>query len=1115
MFKLHGMDYHRTPLGTSTAPYRDVWRVGLANTAARRHTERQTSGAFRGGPLVTFTTTVNRLCRWAGVPEQRSRLPVPFPRPCMAAMAPALTDAPAEARHIRLKLAAASSGLSSGSTENNGNTTNLLLSSSVSPPAATANGKRRLPTDPEDGCRTCCCNGKGQPQEPLSLGKLQPLVASYLCSDVAPVAKESLKVQGVLKSHGLLNGSLFHGAEGGEFLLRKALTGGQVKGFVNGGGAVGAGGSAMVPVNGLAKKVAVPSTALPEKGCVATVNGDNAKPPPSGEALLRLSSKSGDVVPLISAPRGDLKHHRESVDGFSRAQDETGLSPASMEVKSEPCGGWMHSSKAAALTETNSDGADLQTAPVPHCPSPTSSLNLEALLQERTQQSRRRHTDISGRLQRLCKRLQVVQAKQVERHVRQQLSGFLDQALTQSSAFSHRADLHEDSLGHFLKGGSVPSELEKLHLSGSTNLRTSEAQFDSDATESSSGGESDVEEEELSRVDIEQRHVKLWRRAEGRFALERASIISRWTWLQAHISDLEYRIRQQADIYRQIRTSKGCVELGDPATSGQIRAGEVEPPISKKGSIESLSQFRSQSDRSGNGFLHSSVTEVTDGKSSLGPDGSCTAARVRPLISCKRRRLIQPSTVQNLNSKRVCCSPSRQCEVNASCVMCGGDRFLPKANLPFERPLVEKAALHDPSIHPTLSLQSDMSLSVQFQRVLKSHWQVRRIEKLKPLKKLSLKHKLSLLSSSSSSTLSKHKFRLSNSHMAAVRLSRHKNRSDKSRRQQAESSMRVPKLDTHTTHTTHTPCRTERLLDRSLNRKRTREPSLDMTESPKLPVDAGSPCPSQSSIQPSTPTSLSRQLSLPTDSSTPLPASSQSGSCSVPIRKRRSENSFDINNIVIPMSVAATTRVEKLQYKEIITPSWREVDVFSRPLAADDDEIAEVEDMSDAAFMQLHQKCEDQERSRWRWTALAPAKRRGSRSYKSLDGRTTPSLSGTNPSTPQPSSPDTGHFHVLQDYGPIPSPLSPPSPDTPCSRDAHTPHSRDAHRLYSEDTRCSTPDCTYEERTVLPWERRSFPLSEDPVAEPEEEPNPHDQSLPLGFQSSHCRAGSESEAYSP
>ncbi|KAI4902407.1 hypothetical protein NFI96_014053 [Prochilodus magdalenae] len=32
MFKLHGMDYHRTPSGTSTAPYRDVWRVGHSHS---------------------------------------------------------------------------------------------------------------------------------------------------------------------------------------------------------------------------------------------------------------------------------------------------------------------------------------------------------------------------------------------------------------------------------------------------------------------------------------------------------------------------------------------------------------------------------------------------------------------------------------------------------------------------------------------------------------------------------------------------------------------------------------------------------------------------------------------------------------------------------------------------------------------------------------------------------------------------------------------------------------------------------------------------------------------------------------------------------------------------
>lgn len=31
-------------------------------------------------------------------------------------------------------------------------------------------------------------------------------------------------------------------------------------------------------------------------------------------------------------------------------------------------------------------------------------------------------------------------------------------------------------------------------------------------------------------------------------------------------------------------------------------------------------------------------------------------------------------------------------------------------------------------------------------------------------------------------------------------------------------------------------------------------------------------------------------------------------------------DSYDIDNIVIPYSVAASTRVEKLQYKEILTP---------------------------------------------------------------------------------------------------------------------------------------------------------------------------------------------------
>lgn len=39
-------------------------------------------------------------------------------------------------------------------------------------------------------------------------------------------------------------------------------------------------------------------------------------------------------------------------------------------------------------------------------------------------------------------------------------------------------------------------------------------------------------------------------------------------------------------------------------------------------------------------------------------------------------------------------------------------------------------------------------------------------------------------------------------------------------------------------------------------------------------------------------------------------------------RRLRSESSYDIDNIVIPMSLVAPSKLEKLQYKEILTPRF-------------------------------------------------------------------------------------------------------------------------------------------------------------------------------------------------
>ena len=42
-------------------------------------------------------------------------------------------------------------------------------------------------------------------------------------------------------------------------------------------------------------------------------------------------------------------------------------------------------------------------------------------------------------------------------------------------------------------------------------------------------------------------------------------------------------------------------------------------------------------------------------------------------------------------------------------------------------------------------------------------------------------------------------------------------------------------------------------------------------------------------------------------------------------KKPTSSGDYDINNIVIPYSIAASTRVERIHYKEIPTPGWRNV----------------------------------------------------------------------------------------------------------------------------------------------------------------------------------------------
>ncbi|XP_052615634.1 KAT8 regulatory NSL complex subunit 1 isoform X2 [Peromyscus californicus insignis] len=1041
----------------------------------------------------------------------------------MAAMAPALTDAAAEAHHIRFKLAPPSSTLSPGSAENNGNA-NILIS---------ANGTKRKAIAAED-------SGLDFRNNPTKedLGKLQPLVASYLCSDVTSVpAKESLKLQGVfskqtvLKSHPLLSQSYELRAEllGRQPVLEFSLENLRT---MNPSGQTAL---PQAPVNGLAKKLTKSS---------AHSDHDNSSSLNGGRRSLTSSALQGGEVG--GSDSGNLKggmtnctlpHRSLDIEHTTLYSNNSTANKSSVNSMEQPA--LQGSSRLSPSTDSSSN---LTNVKLEVKKSPLSSILLSALDSDtRITALLRRQADIEIRARRLQKRLQVVQAKQVERHLQHQLGGFLEKTLsklpnleslrsrsqlmlTRKAEAALRKAASEtatsEGLSNFLKSDSISEELERFTASGIANLRCSEQAFDSDVTDSSSGGESDIEEEELTRADPEQCHVPLKRRSEWRWAADRAAIVSRWNWLQAHVSDLEYRIRQQTDIYKQIRANK-IESVSQPSENHGIPVSHISESLSTK-SCGAL--------RPVNGVVNSLQPVLADhvpGDSSdaeeqlhkkqrlnlvsSSSDGTCVAARTRPVLSCKKRRLVRPSSVVPLSKKVYRNSTTRSgCDVNPSCALCGSGSIntMPPA-IHYEAPLLERLSQLDSCVHPVLAFPDDVPTSLHFQSMLKSQWQNKPFDKIKPTKKFSLKHRAPM-PCSLSDPVRKDRHKLVNSFLTTAKLSHHQTRPDRTHRQHLDDVGAVPMVERVTAP------KAERLLslpppvhDPNHSKMRLRDHSSERSEVLKHHTDMSSSSYLTTTHHPPH-SPLVRQLSTSSDTSTPTSSSSQvAASTSQPVRRRRGESSFDINNIVIPMSVAATTRVEKLQYKEILTPSWREVDLQSLK-GSPDEENEEIEDLSDAAFAALHAKCEEMERARWLWTTSVPPQRRGSRSYRSSDGRTTPQLGSANPSTPQPASPDVSSSHSLSEFSHGQSPRSPISPELHSA--PLTPVARDSLRhLANEDTRCSTPELGLDEQSVQPWERRTFPLAYSPQAECEEQLDAQDIAARCTRRTSGSKTGRETE----
>ncbi|XP_074652678.1 KAT8 regulatory NSL complex subunit 1-like [Tubulanus polymorphus] len=688
-----------------------------------------------------------------------------------------------------------------------------------------------------------------------------------------------------------------------------------------------------------------------------------------------------------------------------------------------------------------------------------------------------------------------------------------------------------------------------------------ETRFDSDATESSSGGESCDEDsindspvmaaasgEIPSRFTAENEQLKyrsLSNRAEYKWEQQRSSVAARWTWLQAQVSDLEYLIRQQTDIYRHIRSSKGAITLGDqvrPSASqiltsltGRAAGTETDPTDSSPCHLATiLNNIDNQSKQihslpalltpvnspkiSNHSHHHHQVNGlVTTHPEQTTMDSSSSwqqAARCRPISNYRKRKLLRTFGLHEMNVKSARLSTVKcHCypPLSAPCVMCGG-RYNNTVAMDTETmSIAEKVSLLDNSFHRVLSFPQDIPLRVHLESLMKTgQWQNRHNSisksaaagaaiKINCPKRKYRKHKLpdgndkmknhqtskGKLSARSAASLLTHKYRTKYNKDGKVR-----------KRGRPLSSPKIEK-----SQLSRSEIRKKRAARLAALKKRRSSLSFPYNRFDRERTPSSS------------------TLTSPRDTPPPGGGGGMSQSCPHGMlremkdlmRKRRLESDYDINNIVIPYSIAAATRVTKLEYKEIVTPKWRdltrdepssdEVNLIQSVHTSDNDEpkpqnhnpptpqiivkklieeTEDIENLSDIEFAERHLRCEIQEKRRFM-------------TYKTnLLRRARSSRTDSGTATPDPLSPDC--------FVETPAAVaSPPPPQTPSigftfkddtrrrssSFSGLIPPAPRRDRSVSSEGRqqsifiAADNDDEFYEEEVLPWQPRTFPISED------------------------------------
>lgn len=505
------------------------------------------------------------------------------------------------------------------------------------------------------------------------------------------------------------------------------------------------------------------------------------------------------------------------------------------------------------------------------------------------------------------------------------------------------------------------AEIQRFALSATGLLSHVEEGLDSDATDSSS-------DDELDEYTI-RKNVAVNSSTEWKWLVDRAQVGSRWTWLQAQISELEYKIQQLTDIHRQIRASKGIVILEECQLPKDILKKQIQfsnQAVSLNTSVNSQVPQRSEEPLPEHDFEMSPSSPTL-----LLRNIEKQSAQLTEIINSLIAPLNLSPTSSPLSSKS--CSHkclangiSRSASENLDELSSSSSWLLNQKHSKKRRK--DRTRLKSPS----LAIMSTAARTRPLQSFHK-----RKLYRLSPTfywTPETLPSKEAFLSSTQTPYTGS-PFSWDNWEQSS--------RSHLLREQ-------VSKLDSSFHPVLSLPSEIPLHLHFETLFKKT-DMKGELAENQFVGDCLISPPPAgertrfeEFAFQRSEPGSHCNFTAV---SNANVTSRTQNPSSQNTSRRRlRSESSYDIDNIVIPMSLVAPAKLEKLQYKEILTPRWRKV--VLQPLDEHNLNKEEIEDLSDDVFSLRHRKYEEREQARWSLWEQSKWHRRNNRAYsKNVEGQ--------------------------------------------------------------------------------------------------------------------------------